>query len=212
MKRILVFLALCSLALAFPAFTLSAQTAEEIVARMDQELKRSDTEGLYLVMEMKIPIIGTVPSRVYSLGKKARAEMEAKDKKTILWMDGTNTWTYDLNTNEIVITKKETEKPSDTENNLQMLEGLTDGYKVHLQKETAEAWYLRCTKAADNKDKDAPKRMDLVVSKETYLPLLFTASVSIVTMTMKDIALGVTEEQVTFDPAKYPDATIIDQR
>lgn len=212
MKRILVFLALCSLALAFPAFTLSAQTAEEIVARMDQELKRSDTEGLYLVMEMKIPIVGTVPSRVYSLGKKARAEMEAKDKKTILWMDGTNTWTYDLNKNEIVITKKDQEKQSDTENNLQMLEGLTDGYKVHIQKETAEAWYLRCTKTADNKDKDAPKRMDLVVSKETHLPLLFTASVSIVTMTMKDITLGVTEEQVTFDPAKYPTATIIDQR
>ena len=212
MKRILVFLALCSLALTFPAFTLSAQTAEEIVARMDQELKRSDTEGLYLVMEMKIPIVGTVPSRVYSLGKKARAEMETKDKKTILWMDGTNTWTYDLNKNEIVITKKEKEKQSDAENNLQLLEGLTDGYKVSIQKETAEAWYLRCTKTADNKDKDAPKRMDLVVSKETYLPLLFTASISIVTMTMKDIALGVTEEQVTFDPAQYPDATIIDQR
>ena len=108
--------------------------------------------------------------------------------------------------------KKEKEKQSDAENNLQMLEGLTDGYKVSIQKETADAWYLRCTKTADNKDKDAPKRMDLVVSKETHLPLLFTASISIVTMTMKDIALGVTEEQVTFDPAKYPDATIIDQR
>ena len=54
--------------------------------------------------------------------------------------------------------------------------------------------------------------MDLVVSKKTGLPLSFTASVSVMTLTFKDIALGVTEDQVTFDPGKYPDATLIDKR
>ena len=165
-----------------------------------------------MAMEMKIPLVGTIPSRVYSLGKKARAEMEAKDKKTILWMDADNTWTYDLGKNEIVITRRESGKPSDTENNMQLLEGLTEGYKLSLEKETAETWYLRCTKTASNPDKDAPKRMDLVVSKKTGLPLSFTASVSVMTLTFKDIALGVTEDQVTFDPGKYPDATLIDKR
>ena len=128
MKRFLVFLALCGFALAAPCLTLSAQTPEEIITKMEQELKRSDTEGLYMAMEMKIPLVGTIPSRVYSLGKKARAEMEAKDKKTILWMDADNTWTYDLSKNEIVITRRESGKPSDTENNMQLLEGLTEGY------------------------------------------------------------------------------------
>lgn len=212
MKRFLVFLALCGFALAAPSLTLSAQTPEEIITKMEQELKRSDTEGLYMAMEMKIPLVGTIPSRVYSLGKKARAEMEAKDKKTILWMDADNTWTYDLSKNEIVITRRESGKPSDTENNMQLLEGLTEGYKLSLEKETGEAWYLRCTKTASNPDKDAPKRMDLVVSKKTGLPLSFTASVSVMTLTFKDIALGVTEDQVTFDPGKYPDATLIDKR
>ena len=212
MKRFLVFLALCGFALAAPSLTLSAQTPEEIITKMEQELKRSDTEGLYMAMEMKIPLVGTIPSRVYSLGKKARAEMETKDKKTILWMDADNTWTYDLSKNEIVITRRESGKPSDTENNMQLLEGLTEGYKLSLEKETGEAWYLRCTKTASNPDKDAPKRMDLVVSKKTGLPLSFTASVSVMTLTFKDIALGVTEDQVTFDPGKYPDATFIDKR
>lgn len=212
MKRFLVFLALCGFALAAPSLTLSAQTPEEIITKMEQELKRSDTEGLYMAMEMKIPLVGTIPSRVYSLGKKARAEMETKDKKTILWMDADNTWTYDLGKNEIVITRRESGKPSDAENNMQLLEGLTEGYKLSLEKETAETWYLRCTKTASNPDKDAPKRMDLVVSKKTGLPLSFTASVSVMTLTFKDIALGVTEDQVTFDPGKYPDATLIDKR
>ena len=212
MKRILGFLTLCSLALVAPCLTLSAQTPEEIITRMEQELKRSDTEGLYMAMEMKIPLVGTIPSRVYSLGKKARAEMEAKDKKTILWMDTENTWTYDLGKNEITVTKRESGKPSDTENNLHLLEGLTEGYRLSLEKETADAWHLRCTKTASNPDKDAPKRMDLVVSKKTWLPVTFTASVSVVTLTFKDIALGVTEDQVTFDPGQYPDATLIDKR
>ena len=211
MKRFLVFLALCGFALAAPCLTLSAQTPEEIITKMEQELKRSDTEGLYMAMEVKIPLVGTIPSRVYSLGKKARAEMEAKDKKTILWMDADNTWTYDLGKNEIVITRRESGKTSDAEN-IQLLEGLTEGYKLSLEKETAEAWYLRCTKTASNPDKDAPKRMDLVVSKKTGLPLSFTASVSVMTLTFKDIALGVTEDQVTFDPGKYPDASLIDKR
>ena len=212
MKRILGFLTLCSFALVAPCLTLSAQTPEEIITRMEQELKRSDTEGLYMAMEMKIPLVGTIPSRVYSLGKKARAEMEAKDKKTILWMDAENTWTYDLGKNEITVTKRESGKPSDTENNLHLLEGLTEGYRLSLEKETADAWHLRCTKTASNPDKDAPKRMDLVVSKKTCLPVTFTASVSVVTLTFRDIALGVTEDQVTFDPVKYPDATLIDKR
>jgi len=55
-------------------------------------------------------------------------------------------------------------------------------------------------------------KMDLVVSKATYLPISTTVKEKGVTVTMRDYAIGVTEEQVTFDPAKYADAKIIDKR
>ena len=54
--------------------------------------------------------------------------------------------------------------------------------------------------------------MDLVVSKATYLPISHSVKEKGVTVTMRDFAIGVSEEQVTFDPAKYANAKIIDKR
>ena len=39
-----------------------------------------------------------------------------------------------------------------------------------------------------------------------------SAKIDGVTMIMKDISFGVTQEQMTFDLSKYPDAKIIDKR
>ena len=90
---------------------------------------------------------------------------------------------------------------------------LTDeGYDVKLKKETADAWYFVCNKSKTNTVKDDPKKMDLVVSKTTYLPISTSVKEKGVTVTMRDFAVGVTEEQVTFDPAKYANAKIIDKR
>lgn len=212
MKRILFLLGLCSLAMATPCLTLSAQTPEEIIEKVDQMMNRSDTEGLYMVMEMKIPILGSFTSQVYSLGSKARAEMEVKDKKSIVWMDETTTWTYDVVKNEVTITNRDVTKSSDADNNKSLLKGITNGYDVKLQKETADAWYFICTKNASNTEKDDPKRMDLVVSKADYMPVSLSTKTKGITVILRDAALGVKEEQVTFDPAKYPGITLIDQR
>jgi outer membrane lipoprotein-sorting protein len=51
--------------------------------------------------------------------------------------------------------------------------------------------------------------MDLVVSKKNYYPLSLKASMSGMTMTMRDISFDVTEADVTFDPSKYPGVKII---
>ena len=50
------------------------------------------------------------------------------------------------------------------------------------------------------------------VSKATYLPICLRAKASLFTFSIENYALGVTEESVTFDPAAYPNANIIDKR
>ena len=54
--------------------------------------------------------------------------------------------------------------------------------------------------------------MELSVSKATYLPICLRAKASLFTFSIENYALGVTEESVTFDPAAYPNANIIDKR
>ena len=93
-----------------------------------------------------------------------------------------------------------------------MLQGVTEGYDVSLTSETDEAWYFLCKKSRTNKDKDDPKKMDLVIAKDTYLPISLKSTMKGVTMTMRNFAVGMSEEEVTFNPADYPDVTIIDKR
>ena len=95
---------------------------------------------------------------------------------------------------------------------MKMLDGVTDGYDVKLKKETDEAWYFVCTKSKTNPRKDDPKKMDLVISKSTYLPISTSVSEKGIRFTMRDFAIGVSEEEVTFNPDEYKDATIIDKR
>lgn len=195
------------------ALNLFAQTPEEIIARMDQEVSRFDKEGVSMVMEMKIPLLGTFSSKMYNLGDKFKAVLDVKGKKVVTWSDGVTDWDYDESENEITITKA---NPSGgdkgAEGSLNALEGVTEGYDVKLKKETADAWYFRCTKSKTNKKKDDPKAMDLVVSKATYLPISTSISEKGVKVTLRDFAVGITEEEVTFNPAAYPNVKVTDKR
>ena len=93
-----------------------------------------------------------------------------------------------------------------------MFSGITEGYDVKIDKETATEWHIRCKRSKSNPDKDAPKRMDLVVAKGTYWPVSLTTSLTAATVTMRDLSYGVSEAQVTFDPKEFPNATIVDKR
>jgi outer membrane lipoprotein-sorting protein len=197
------------LAALLTATGLFAQTPEEVIARMDQETARFETEGFSMVMDMKIPILGSFPTQMYTLGKKYKAIIEVKGKKAITWSDGVTDWDYDVSKNELTITNATS---SDAEDSVESLNGITEGYDVKLKKETAEAWYFLCTKSKTNTNKDDPKKMDLVVSKATYLPISHSVTMKGVTVTLRDFTLGVTEEEVTFDPSQYADAKIIDKR
>ena len=208
MKKILV-----SVFATLLASTLLAQTPEEIVAKMNQECDRFDSEGFSVVMDMNLPILGTYSTQMYTLGDKFKGVVDVKGDISIMWSDGITVWDYDASKNELTIKPANlSEKSEDAGDNVKALRNVTEGYDVKLKKETAEAWYFVCTKSKTNTNKDDPKKMDLVVSKATYLPISTTVKEKGVTVTMRDYAIGVTEEQVTFDPEKYADAKIIDKR
>ncbi len=190
-----------------------AQTPEEIISRMEAEMaKHDEKEGLAMTLEMKIPILGTFSSRNYTLGDKYRIEVSKDGKQTITWSDGQTDWNYDSEKNQVEIKKHEVKEKTETEGDAKMFNGITDGYDVKLDKETSDTWQFLCKRSKSNPDKDAPKKMTLIVAKGTYWPVSLSASVSLMTITMRDLSYGVTEEQVTFNPKDYPNATIVDKR
>ena len=192
-----------------------AQTPDEIVSRMEAELAKHDkSEGFAMTIDFKMIILGSVSTRVYTLGDKTRMEGLIKDNKIVTWKDGKTEWTYDASKNEIEITKAEPKAQSESESddNMKMFSNVTEGYDVKIDKETPTEWHLRCKRSKSNPDKDAPKKMDLVVEKDTYWPVSLTASLKGVTMTMREITYGISEEQVTFDAKDYPGVKIVDKR
>ena len=198
------------LALSMAAF---AQTATEIVERMDKKISAFDEkDGVGFVMEMKIPILGTFSAKTETRGDKLRMEMQKGDVHSINWSDGTTQWDYDVTKNEIVITNVDKKKDSKTEGDAELFKGICDGYDVSLDKETDKFWFIKCKKSKNNMEKDDPKTMDLIVEKGTYNPKSLSAKLKGITITMRDLAYGIPESRVTFNPADYPTATIVDKR
>lgn len=208
MKRLLAIISFIAL-----ATTAMAQTAEEIVSRMNAEIsKHNESEGFAITMDMKIILVGTISSRSYILGDKMRIEANKDGKDFVTWSDGKTEWSYDSETNEIEIKNAKPKEKSDKDSNTKMFKDVTEGYDVRVDKETATEWHIRCKRSKSNPDKDAPKRMDLVVAKGTYWPVSLTTSVTAASVTMRDISFGVTESQVTFNEKDYPGAKIVDKR
>ena len=188
-----------------------AQTADEIVERMDKELKKGESVGTAVTFDIHIPIIGQVSSRIRTLGNRSRADIDAKGEKGIIWVVKDTSWSYSPKDNEIVIELGKKDNSSSQQGN-EMLSGITEGYNVTIVKETADSWQLRCDKAKGNKDKDDPAKMDLVVAKKTWLPVSLKAKYKGVTVTLRDFSLGVSRKEVTFNPSDYKGVRIIDKR
>lgn len=186
-----------------------AQTPEEILAKMDKAMEAAETAGLSMVMDLKIPILGTTTATMYMLGDKVRTETSLLGHKLITFSDGVTEWEYESKSNELTIKKAPAD---DSSPEAEMFEGITDGYDVTLKNETADAWYLLCKKSKDNIDKDDPSKMDLVVSKKTYLPISLSTKMQGVRLTLRDVVVGVDEKLLDFRVEDYPDAKIIDQR
>ncbi|MBQ9584163.1 MAG: hypothetical protein IJR25_07570 [Bacteroidales bacterium] len=199
------------LAMFICATTLGAQTAEEILQKMSEQLARADAEGFAMDLNMKLPIIGWVKTHSLMRGDKMRVEISGNDKTSVAWTDLVTQWEYNAQTNEITITKRDAAKKDDN-SDLSTFGDIADGYDLSITKETADVWYILCKRSKGNKDKDAPKKMDLAVAKATYLPVYLKLKKSILEMSMENVTLGVSEASVTFNAAEFPTATIVDKR
>ena len=206
MKRIV-----CLLTLLVSSLVSMAQAPEEIVAKMSEMMDAREKEGVYMIVDVKIPIIGTISSKTWIRDNKTRLEAKMLGELLITWEDGTTEWTYNVKRNTVEI-KTLTLTGSDSDADLSMFSGIDEDYTVEIQKETDDAWYLLCKRRKEKKDGDIPKTITLVVAKETYMPISLRARSSGATLTMHDIAFGVPLEKVTFNPADYPDAKTIDKR
>ena len=165
-----------------------------------------------MVVEVKLPVLGTMSTKSYMLGSKCRMEATMKDITLVYWYDETTERIYDSKSNEIKVKALKGDKKSGNGSEKELLEGISEGYDLSLEKETDTEWQIRCKKAKSNTDKDAPKSILLTVSKKNYFPLSISTKVSGINTTMRDFAYGVTEKQVTFNPADFPDAKIVDER
>ena len=204
---------LCGLALAAPRTVLYAQSAEEILAKMDKEMERADTEGCYFVMELKVPIIGSLPAEVYILNNKLRVQTSVGGNYVIEWKDGTTQWEYESDKNQVTVKQdKKLATDSDADDKLGLFDTATEGYDLKIDKETNKAWNILCTKSKSNKNKDDPKKMELVVAKGSYIPISLKTTINGVTITLRDVRIGVKEAEVTFDEKDYPGVKIIDKR
>jgi outer membrane lipoprotein-sorting protein len=206
MKRFIIAL-LALTALSTGGF---AQSVDEIVARMEKEVARGETEGTSLTMTMKIPMIGEFDTHIKAIGDNTRSEAVIKGERIIMWTDKNTSWTYDSNKNEIEI--ENSKRDSDANKEADMLKGITSGYKASLVGETADSWHIKCVKDKSNTDKNDPKRMNIVVSKKPYLPISVTAKASIATVSLKNFSIGVSPEEVKFDPSAFPGANVVDKR
>lgn len=207
MKRIIFVLA--ALLIAGSTF---AQTAQEIVDRMEAEMEKHENDGIIMTVDAKLPVVGTMTTKTYTLGNKFRVEGEMLGVKIITWSDDQTEWTYNSKSNTVEIVREKESTKDSSDGDAEMFLGITDGYDVSIEKETADAWHILCKKSKTNTDKDAPKTLNLVVSKKNYYPISLKTKMSGVGLTLRDISFGVTESQVTFNPKDYPGVKIEDKR
>ena len=206
MKRIisLIVSLLCSAAV-------FAQSAEEIISRMEKVMDQHENDGVYMIVDVKIPVVGKLSTKTWMYGDKMRAEAKALGVELITWEDGTTQWVYNSKSNEIEITNV-TNPANASDGDIDMFTGLAEGYDLSIKDETDKSWHILCKKSKDNKEKDDPKTIDITVAKGTYYPLSLTTKMDGVSLTMRDLSFNVTEKQVTFNQKDYPDAKIVDKR
>ena len=201
----------CILSFLILSLAVRAQTAEEILQRVDQIMTEGEKQGISMTVETKVPVLGKMNMKTLTLGDKMRMETRIMGVDFITWSDGDTDWSYDSKSKEVTI---EAGSPSSAEESgdAEMFENITDGYDVSIKKETADAWYINCRKSKSNTNKDDPQKMELVVRKGTFHPVSLSTKISGVTLTMKDLRFGVSETEVTFDIKQYPGAKIVDKR
>lgn len=79
-----LFSLLCFIAM---AGIMVAQTPQEIISRMEAEMDKHEKDGLIMTLDAKVPIIGTMTTKTYTLGTKARIEATVIGVDVVTWSD-----------------------------------------------------------------------------------------------------------------------------
>ena len=213
MKRILCF------AIAFLSATISfAQTGLEIVNRMNERISSLKDKGLSVNVDIKVPVVGLVTTRTWVLGDKRRLDVNMKGHDIITFNDGKTNWVYMSESNSLIITndtiaaKFAQGQNSKGSMDVDMFGDIAGGYDVTIKSENMVKWELLCKKKKSNDDDDSPKKITLEVRKDSYDPISMSTKMMGITMTMSNFKFGITEKDVTFNVADFPDVNITDQR
>ena len=133
MKRIVIATAMALLC----AVSVFAQTAEEIIARMDAVMDRNKDKGIVMTVDIGIPLLGTMSSRTWAKDDNIRLEAEIAGTKVITWSDSESEWIYSTKDNKVTITKlkiSDKSRTSESEDSAEMLTGITEGYDVSIER------------------------------------------------------------------------------
>ena len=210
MKRILCF------AIAFLSATMTfAQTGAEIVNRMNERINARRSEGISVIAEVKIPIVGTVSTKTSALGDRKRVDVRMKERDVITFSQQDTTWIYTVQDNSVLITTDtimSKVNSSNPEGNIDMFGDIVEVYNITIKSQNLVKWELVCKRKKGNKDDDYPKNITLEVRKDTYELISMTTKMMGISMVMRDLKFGLTQKDVTFNQANYPGVKVTDQR
>ena len=82
-----------------------AQSAEEILSRMEKTMDGREDDGLIMTIDIKIPVLGTMSTKTWSVGDKMRMELSTMGENATTWVDNASniSWTYDSGKNTVTI-------------------------------------------------------------------------------------------------------------
>lgn len=193
-----------------------SQTGAEIIDRMNERINSRAGDGISLIVDVKVPVLGAIATKTAVLGEKRRLDVKMKEHNVITFSEKDTIWIYTEETNSIIISNDSVMAQSKSSNqggmNVDIFGDLTEGYDITIKSQNLVKWELACKRKRSNKDDDAPKNITLEVRKDTYEPISMSTKMMGINCTMHDFKFGISEKEVTFNEADFPGVTIVDQR
>ena len=193
-----------------------SQTGAEIIDRMNERINSRTGDGISLIVDVKVPVLGAVATKKAVLGEKRRLDVKMKEHNVITFSEKDTIWIYTEETNSIIISNDSVMAQAKSSNqggmDVDMFGDLTEGYDITIKSQNLVKWELSCKRKRSNKDDDAPKNITLEVRKETYEPISMSTKMMGINCTMHDFKFGISEKEVTFNEADFPGVTIVDNR
>jgi outer membrane lipoprotein-sorting protein len=207
---------LCLLFALVWAMAAFSQTGAEIIDRMNERINSRTGDGISLIVDVKVPVLGAVVTKTAVLGEKRRLDVKMKEHNVITFSEKDTIWIYTEETNSIIISNDSVMAQAKSSNqggmDVDMFGDLTEGYDITIKSQNLVKWELACKRKRSNKDDDAPKNITLEVRKETYEPISMSTKMMGINCTMHDFKFGISEKEVTFNEADFPGVTIVDNR